>query len=140
MCTALLYTRVGTNSSWFVNHESISWSSEPKNFKTFIFHKLFFRKCDNFKIISTDDICLSICLVFKEWSWTMKEHNSVDYVVIHYNYDYDYQKKFSWNNIFFLNSNPVHCKSRKKVRVIIFPFILSCLSFVSNAIISSFIL
>ena len=87
--------------------------------KTFIFHELFLPKYDNFKMISTEDICLSpscslalplslslsislsislslslaislsqslsLSVAFKEWSWTMKEQNSVNYVVIQYN-------------------------------------------------------
>ena len=54
--------RVRIKNSGFVNHESISWSYEPKNCKTSIFHESFFLKYHNFKIISADDICLSICL------------------------------------------------------------------------------
>ena len=47
---------------WFVNPESISWSHEPKMCKISIFHKSFFPKYDNFKIINVGDISLSICL------------------------------------------------------------------------------
>ena len=53
-----IMTRVGIKALWFVNHESISQSHEPK---TSIFQGYFFRKLDNFKIISKVDICLSIC-------------------------------------------------------------------------------
>ena len=35
------------------------------------------------KIISTDDICLSIFLELIELSWMMKEQNSVNYAIIH---------------------------------------------------------
>ena len=81
---SLLYTfRVGVKGLRFVNHESISWSHEPKISKTSIFQELFFLKYDNFKIIGTDDIVLSICLELKEWGWTMQEQNSVNYFVKH---------------------------------------------------------
>ena len=63
---SLLYTfRVGVRGLRFVNHESISWSHEPKISKTSLFQELFFLKNDNFKIIGTDDIALSICLELK---------------------------------------------------------------------------
>ena len=64
--------RVGIKGSWFVNHESISWSHEPKIRKTSIFHESFFSKYDNFKLISVGGICLSICLELTEWDWLMK--------------------------------------------------------------------
>ena len=70
-------SRVGIKGWWFVNHESISWSYKPKICKTSIFHELFFPRYDNFKIISADDICLSICLDSNEWDLTMKEKISV---------------------------------------------------------------
>ena len=73
--------RVGIKGSWFVNHESISWSHQPKISKTSIFCKLFFPKYDDFKINSTEDICLSVCLELNEWVWTMKEQSSVNYVI-----------------------------------------------------------
>ena len=44
-----------------MSHESISWTREPKICKTSIFRKFFFfPKYDNFNIINTDSICLSI--------------------------------------------------------------------------------
>ena len=46
----------------FMNHKSISWSHQPKISKTSIFHKLFFPKDGNFKIVSTDNICLRVRL------------------------------------------------------------------------------
>ena len=79
----IINIRVAIKAWWFMNHKSISWSHEPKISKTFIFHKLFFPKYDNFKIISTDDICLSICLGLNEWGWTMKEQNFVNCVLKH---------------------------------------------------------
>ena len=66
-----------------VNHESVSSSHEPKISKTSTFHELFSPKYGNFKIISTDNICLSICLELKDWGWTMEEQNSVNYVAKH---------------------------------------------------------
>ena len=65
--------RVGIKGSWFVNHESISWSHERKICKTFIFRELFFPKYYNFKTISTDNVCLSICLELNDLGWTMKK-------------------------------------------------------------------
>ena len=55
--TVRQYYRVGIKGSWFINHESIYWSQEPKICKTFIFHKLFFPKYDNFEITSTGNVC-----------------------------------------------------------------------------------
>ena len=60
-------SRVGSKSLWFVNYESIFWFQEPKICKISIFHKLLFPKYDNFKIISTDNICLSLSRV--KWSF-----------------------------------------------------------------------
>ena len=77
----------GINGLWFFNHKSISWSHKPKICKTCIFQELFFPKYDNFKIINTANICLSICQELNEWDWSMKENNSIEclsnYVVIH---------------------------------------------------------
>ena len=38
------YYKVGIKDSWFVNHESISWSHEPKICQTSIFYESFFPK------------------------------------------------------------------------------------------------
>ena len=65
--------RVGIKVLWFVNHESTYLSHKPKICETSTFHKLSFPKYGNFKIIGTDDICLSICLELNKWGWTMKE-------------------------------------------------------------------
>ena len=70
--------RVQITGSWFVNHKWISWLHNQKICKTFIFQKLFFLKYDNFKIISTGDICLSISLELNEWDGSMKEKNLLD--------------------------------------------------------------
>ena len=50
---------VGIKGLWFKNHISISWFHKRKTCKPTIFHKLFFPKYDNFKIISTGHICWS---------------------------------------------------------------------------------
>ena len=62
-----------------MNHESISWSHEPKICKTFIFHEMFLPKHDNFTITSANDICLYICLELNKWGWTIKEQISVEW-------------------------------------------------------------
>ena len=50
--------RFGVKSLWFVNQKSIYRSHKPKICKTCIFfHKQFFLKYGNFKIISVDNIC-----------------------------------------------------------------------------------
>ena len=54
--------RVGMNNLWFVNHKSIFCSHKLKICKISIFHKSFFLKYDYFKIASTGDLCLSVCL------------------------------------------------------------------------------
>ena len=54
--------RIGIKGSWFVNHNSISWSQEAKIHKTSIVHESFLPRYENFKIISVGDISLSICL------------------------------------------------------------------------------
>ena len=66
-----------------MNHESVSWSHKPQICNTSIFHKSFFAKCDNFKIISAGDIYLSICLELNEWNWLMKDKNATNFF-IHY--------------------------------------------------------
>ena len=75
--------RVAIKGSWFMNHESNAWSHKPKISKISIFHQLFFPNYDNFKLISTDGICLSISLELNEWGWMMKEQNFVNSVVKH---------------------------------------------------------
>ena len=70
--------RVEITGSWFVNHKWFSWLHKRKICKTFIFHKLFFLKYDNFKIISTGDICLSISLELNKWDGSMKEKKLLD--------------------------------------------------------------
>ena len=60
MITCLSIYRIGIKGSWFVKHQSISWSKEPNIHKTSMFHESFFPKYDNFKIISTGNICLSV--------------------------------------------------------------------------------
>ena len=64
-----------------MNHESVSWSHKPKICNTSIFHKSFFAKCDNFKIISAGDIYLSICLQLNEWNWLMKDKNATNFFI-----------------------------------------------------------
>ena len=71
-------SRIGIKGSRFLNHESISWSREPKSCKISIFDELLFTKYDNFSLISADDICLS---ELHKWRWMMKEQNSVDRMV-----------------------------------------------------------
>ena len=60
-----LELRVG--DLWIKNLK-ISWSNKPKICKTSIFQKLLFPKYDNFKIISTGNIRLSISLDLNEGS------------------------------------------------------------------------
>lgn len=95
-----LFDRDGIKGLWFVNQESLSWSHKPKICKTFIFLELFIPKCGKFKIISTDDIDLSLCLVFKEWGWTIKEQHSKNYLVC--TLKLKLSKFFSQSSIFFL--------------------------------------
>ena len=64
-CLPFIYIRVQIKGLWFVHYRSISLSHEPKICKTSIFHELFFPKY-SFKIISTDNICLSFCLELNE--------------------------------------------------------------------------
>ena len=64
--------KAGIKGSWFVNHESVSWSHKPKIHKTSMFHKLFFPKY-NFKVINAGNICMSICLELIGWNWLMKD-------------------------------------------------------------------
>ena len=83
----VLGRRVGIIDSWLVNHESISRIQKPKICKTSIFHKLFFPKYDDFKAISVDNICLSICIEWNKRGRTRYGQNSVEwfdlFVVIH---------------------------------------------------------
>ena len=81
---------VGTNGSWSVIHESISWSHEPKIHKISVFQELFFPQYDNFKIISADHICLSTCLYLNEWALIVERKKLgqmfwlvLNYVLIH---------------------------------------------------------
>ena len=57
-----------------------------------LFHELFIPKYDNFRIISTGDICLSICLELNEWDWSIKEND---------NYLENYKNKLLWRKLEF---------------------------------------
>ena len=65
ICRKWFFSRIEIKGSWFVNHESISWSREPKTTKTSIFLELFFRYIITVKQ-STLAICLSICVEVSE--------------------------------------------------------------------------
>ena len=53
-----------------------SWSHKPKICKTSIFHELLFPKYI-FKIISADDICLSVCLSRFKWTRLNNERKKI---------------------------------------------------------------
>ena len=76
------YQALEINDLWFMNYESISWPYEPKILKTPVFPiflELHFPKYVKFKIISTGDICPSLCLELNKWDWTVKEKNYVEF-------------------------------------------------------------
>ena len=54
--------------SWITN-QFLDPTNQTKELKNFHFSQTVSSKCNNFK--------------FKEWSWTMKDKNSVNYLVIH---------------------------------------------------------
>ena len=75
---SLQEVRVGIKGSWITNQ-----FLDPTNQKLVKYS--FFTNCffQNFKIISTDNVFLFICLELSEGGWTMKEQNSINYVVMH---------------------------------------------------------
>ena len=86
-----------------MNHESISWSHKPKISKTSIFHKLFFPKYGNFKIINTNT---SVYLSRVKWVRLNKERTKFCKLC-----HKTLQLKFIFNiffmkQYFLLNSNP----------------------------------
>ena len=89
-----------------MNYKSIFRSHKSKNCKTSIFYELLFPKYDNFKIISTDNDCLSLCLELNEWGWTIKEQNFINHVC-GYTLKLKIVKIFFMKWYLFLNSNLV---------------------------------
>ena len=69
---------LGVSDSWITNQ---LLDPTNKKFVKLTFTWIVFPKYDNFKIISTDNIFLSICLELNERSWTTIEQNSLNYVV-----------------------------------------------------------
>ena len=71
-------TELRTKGLWFMNHESVSWSHEPKIRRTSNVHESFFPKCDIFKIIGVGD--MSVYLSGVKWmKLTDKRKNSVNF-------------------------------------------------------------